>query len=102
MGPTGGSTGLPKLVPRSHNMLICSSEYAAKAWDFNQTDICLLAGPLGHDLTFTKGLDKRPVCLCKSIFQGSTKMAGCLRGHGARKGDQPGLGAHPGQASGQL
>jgi non-ribosomal peptide synthetase component E (peptide arylation enzyme) len=75
MGPTGGSTGLPKLVPRSHNMLICSSEYAAKAWDFNQTDTCLLAGPLGHDLTFTKGLIGGLFVYAKSIFQGSTKMA---------------------------
>ena len=29
MGPTGGTTGLPKVVPRTHNDLICGSEYAA-------------------------------------------------------------------------
>ena len=75
MGPTGGSTGLPKLVPRSHNMLVCSSEYAARAWDFNQTDICMLAGPLGHDLTFTKGLLSGLFVFAKLIFQGSTDMA---------------------------
>lgn len=55
MGPTGGTTGLPKLVPRTHNDLICGSECCAKAWDMDSTDISLLAGPIGHDLTFTKG-----------------------------------------------
>ena len=75
MGPTGGSTGLPKLVPRSHNMLICSAEYAARSWDFHQNDVCLLAGPLGHDLTFTKGLLSGIFVYAKSVFQGSTGMA---------------------------
>jgi len=61
MGPTGGTTGLPKVVPRTHNSLICGIEYAAKAWEMDIHDTCLLAGPIGHDLTFTKGL-------CGSLF----------------------------------
>ncbi|MBI5446792.1 MAG: AMP-binding protein [Deltaproteobacteria bacterium] len=56
MAPTGGTTGLPKLVPRTHESLVCGSEYAARAWDYDGRDTCLLAGPMGHDLTFTKGL----------------------------------------------
>ncbi|MGQ9648391.1 MAG: AMP-binding protein [Thermodesulfobacteriota bacterium] len=61
MGPTGGTTGLPKVVPRTHNSLICGIEYAARAWEMDVHDTCLLAGPIGHDLTFTKGL-------CGSLF----------------------------------
>ena len=61
MGPTGGTTGLPKVVPRTHNSLICGIEYAARAWEMDIRDTCLLAGPIGHDLTFTKGL-------CGSLF----------------------------------
>jgi 2,3-dihydroxybenzoate-AMP ligase/mycobactin salicyl-AMP ligase len=61
MGPTGGTTGLPKVVPRTHNSLICGIEYAARAWEMDSHDTCLLAGPIGHDLTFTKGL-------CGSLF----------------------------------
>lgn len=61
MGPTGGTTGIPKVVPRTHNSLICSTEYAARAWEMDIHDTCLLAGPIGHDLTFTKGL-------CGSLF----------------------------------
>lgn len=55
MGPTGGTTGLPKIVPRTHNDLICGSEYCARAWDMSEKDISLIAGPIGHDLSFSKG-----------------------------------------------
>ncbi|MFZ7112784.1 MAG: AMP-binding protein [Desulfatiglandales bacterium] len=68
MGPTGGTTGLPKVVPRTHNSLVCSSQYAALAWEMNMHDICLLAGPVGHDLTFTKGILCILLTLGKTIF----------------------------------
>ncbi len=74
MGPTGGTTGLPKLVPRSHNSLICTMEYAAYAWEVNQRDVCLLAGPVGHDLVFTKGLCSTLFMFGKNIFLDSTEM----------------------------
>ena len=32
MGPTGGTTGLPKVSARTHNDYICRSEYTARAW----------------------------------------------------------------------
>jgi 2,3-dihydroxybenzoate-AMP ligase/mycobactin salicyl-AMP ligase len=72
MGPTGGTTGLPKVVPRTHNSLICSIEYAAKAWEMDIHDTCLLAGPIGHDLTFTKGLCGSLFTLGKTVFSDST------------------------------
>jgi non-ribosomal peptide synthetase component E (peptide arylation enzyme) len=55
MAPTGGSTGIPKVAPRTHNDLICNMSYAAAAWELNLHDKTLLAAPIGHDLTFTKG-----------------------------------------------
>ncbi|GAB6062768.1 AMP-binding protein [Deferrisoma palaeochoriense] len=55
LAPTGGTTGLPKVVPRIHESLVCAVEHAARAWDYDGDDTCLLAGPIGHDLTFTKG-----------------------------------------------
>jgi len=72
MGPTGGTTGLPKVVPRTHNCLICSIEYAAKAWVMDVHDTCLLAGPIGHDLTFTKGLGGTLFTFGKTVFTDST------------------------------
>ncbi len=55
MGPTGGTTGAPKIVPRTHNSLICGIKYCSKSWDQHCDDINLIAGPLGHDLSFSKG-----------------------------------------------
>ena len=74
MGPTGGTTGLPKIVPRTHNDLICSSEYAAKAWKMDRRDTCLLVGPIGHDLTFTKGFLGSILTYGKTVFLDSTEL----------------------------
>jgi 2,3-dihydroxybenzoate-AMP ligase/mycobactin salicyl-AMP ligase len=55
MGPTGGSTGIPKVAPHTHNDLLCSARFCAAAWEMTLHDITLLSTPIGHDLTFTKG-----------------------------------------------
>jgi 2,3-dihydroxybenzoate-AMP ligase len=61
MGPTGGTTGLPKVTPRTHNDYLCRVEHAARACEFNNQDICLVAAPAGHDLTFS-------MAICLTIF----------------------------------
>jgi non-ribosomal peptide synthetase component E (peptide arylation enzyme) len=76
MGATGGTTGLPKLVPRIHNSLICGAEYVTRAWDMEARDVLLLAGPIGHDLTFTKGLLCSLFTLGKTVFLDSMEMQG--------------------------
>lgn len=68
MGPTGGTTGLPKVVPRTHNSLICGMVYAALSWELHMQDVTILAGPIGHDLTFTKGLCGVLTTLGKTVF----------------------------------
>ena len=55
MGPTGGTTGLPKIVARSHNSLLTGIEYCSKSWDQSCEDVNLIVGPIGHDLSFSKG-----------------------------------------------
>lgn len=72
MGPTGGTTGAPKIVPRTHNSLINGVEYCSKSWEQNIEDINLLSGPIGHDLTFTKGLLGSILTMGKVIFLDST------------------------------
>jgi 2,3-dihydroxybenzoate-AMP ligase len=79
MGPTGGTTGLPKIVPRTHNDLICGSEYAARAWEMDVQDICLLVGPIGHDLTFTKGFLVSVLTYGKTVFLDSTDLEDICR-----------------------
>ncbi len=56
MGPTGGTTGLPKVAPRTHNSFICRTEYTARAWELNSNDVCLVAAPAAHDLTLCNAL----------------------------------------------
>jgi non-ribosomal peptide synthetase component E (peptide arylation enzyme) len=72
MGPTGGTTGVPKIVPRTHNSLVTGSEYCSRSWDQSNEDINLLAGPIGHDLTFSKGFIGSIITRGKVIFQDST------------------------------
>jgi len=48
--PSGGTTGLPKGIPRTHNDYICNVEYIHKAGEMNTRDACLLVVPVGHNL----------------------------------------------------
>jgi 2,3-dihydroxybenzoate-AMP ligase len=72
MGPTGGTTGAPKIVPRTHNSLINGIEYCSKSWEQSIDDINLLAGPIGHDLTFSKGFIGSVITMGKVVFLDST------------------------------
>jgi 2,3-dihydroxybenzoate-AMP ligase/mycobactin salicyl-AMP ligase len=74
MGPTGGTTGLPKVVPRTHNSLVCGAEHCARAWNYHGGDTCLIAGPIGHDLCFTKGLLGGMFQMAKVVFLDSIDM----------------------------
>lgn len=48
--PTGGTTGLPKLVPRTHNDFLCNVEYRARSWERSPQDITLIATPVTHNM----------------------------------------------------
>lgn len=61
MGPAGGTTGLPKVAPRTHNDYMCRVKYAARACEFNNHDICLVVAPASHDLTFS-------MAICLTMF----------------------------------
>jgi non-ribosomal peptide synthetase component E (peptide arylation enzyme) len=72
MGPTGGTTGEPKIVPRTHNALGCAVEYCSKAWDQHCEDINLIVGSIGHDLSFTKGFLGSVITMGKLFMLDST------------------------------
>lgn len=55
--PTGGTTGLPKLVPRTHNDFYCNFDYRAKAWERSPHDITLIATPLTHNMAIEVSLN---------------------------------------------
>jgi len=62
--PSGGTTGLPKGAPRTHNDYICNIEYTSRAWDINVTDTVLVATTVGHNLALL-------VTVTASIFHGA-------------------------------
>ena len=72
MGTTGGTTGVPKIVPRTHNSLITGIELCSRSWEQNNEDINLIAGPIGHDLSFTKGFIGSVITMGKVVFLDST------------------------------
>ena len=73
MGPTGGTTGAPKIVPRTHNSLITGFDFCSKAWQLHSEDVTLLPGPIGHDLTYSKGFIGSVLCMAKVVFSDSTE-----------------------------
>jgi len=46
--PTGGTTGAPKAVPRTHNDYIANIEYHTRAWEVTCSDVMLTAAPVSH------------------------------------------------------
>ena len=72
MGPTGGTTGEPKIVPRTHNSLACAVEFCSRSWDQHCEDINMIVGPVGHDLSFSKGLLGSVITQGKLVFQSTT------------------------------
>ncbi len=78
--PSGGTTGLPKGIPRTHNDYLCNVEYLHKGWEMNTTDVCLLIVPVGHNLALLNVVGSifwgyklilldstRPQDICKAI-----------------------------------
>ncbi len=79
MGPTGGTTGEPKIVPRTHNSLACAVEFCSRSWDQHCEDINMIVGPVGHDLSFSKGLLGSVITQGKLVFQSTTDNADICR-----------------------
>jgi len=48
--PSGGTTGLPKAIPRTHEDYLYNVKYLHDAGEMSSDDVCLLAVPVGHNL----------------------------------------------------
>jgi 2,3-dihydroxybenzoate-AMP ligase len=48
--PSGGTTGLPKAIPRTHDDYLCNVKYLHQVGCMTAEDICLVAVPVGHNL----------------------------------------------------
>lgn len=62
--PSGGTTGLPKGAPRTHNDYLCNVEYTSRAWQLHPEDTCLTVTTVGHNLALL-------VCVTGPIFHGA-------------------------------
>jgi 2,3-dihydroxybenzoate-AMP ligase len=47
---SGGTTGIPKLIPRSHNDYVCNSKLAVKCTGVNAESVLLTVLPIAHNL----------------------------------------------------
>ena len=54
--PSGGTTGLPKGISRTHNDYFCNLEHVAKAGEMCTDDIWLITVPVGHNLALLDGI----------------------------------------------
>jgi 2,3-dihydroxybenzoate-AMP ligase len=71
--PTGGTTGFPKIVPRTHNDWYCNIEYRAKAWQRTPEDITLIATPMTHNMAIEVSMNPSFLTGGKVVMISSTR-----------------------------
>ena len=71
--PTGGTTGLPKLSPRTHNCYMNNVEYHAYRWDITSQDTIMAITPLGHNLSVHWGMAAALFAHAKLVLLDSVK-----------------------------
>lgn len=69
---TGGTTGLPKAVPRTHNDYIASVEYHSRAWEITSEDVLLSAAPVSHAQGMHNGVGSAFLNFAKYVITDST------------------------------
>lgn len=70
--PTGGTTGLPKLVPRTHNDYLCNAYFSCTRFDKSPRDADLVITPIAHNAGLQR-LNYRLVFGGKLVMGNSTR-----------------------------
>jgi 2,3-dihydroxybenzoate-AMP ligase len=76
---TGGTTGLPKAVPRTHNDYIASVEYHSRAWEVTSNDVVLTAAPVSHAQGMHNGVGGAFFNYAKYVITDSTEAEDICR-----------------------
>jgi non-ribosomal peptide synthetase component E (peptide arylation enzyme) len=76
--PSGGTTGLPKGCPRTHDDYLCNVEYKSKAWHWSVDDTHLVATTVGHNLALLVGITAAVFHGAKQVLVDSTRPADFL------------------------
>lgn len=71
--PTGGSTGLPKIVPRTHNDFYCNFDYRARVWERGPRDVTLIATPVTHNMAVEVSMNPSFLTGGKVVMISSTR-----------------------------
>lgn len=71
--PTGGTTGLPKASPRTHNCYICNIEYHSRAWEITSNDTIMVITPVGHSMAMHWGIGVAFLNFAKLVLLDSVK-----------------------------
>lgn len=69
---TGGTTGMPKAVPRTHNDYIASVEYHSRAWEVTSEDTLLTAAPVSHAQAMHNAVGSAFLNYCTYVITDST------------------------------
>ncbi len=69
---TGGTTGLPKAVPRTHNDYIANVEYHSRAWEITMDDVLLTVAPVSHAQGMHNGVGSAFFNFAKYVISDST------------------------------
>jgi len=71
--PTGGTTGLPKASPRTHNCYIENIEYHSRAWEITSNDTIMVITPVGHSMAMHWGIGIAFLNYAKLVLLDSVK-----------------------------
>jgi len=70
--PTGGTTGMPKASPRTHNDYLCNVEYHSRAWEITSDDTLMVVTPVGHGMAMHWGIGGAFFNFAKLVLLDST------------------------------
>lgn len=77
--PSGGTTGLPKLIPRTHNDYLCNVEYVARASELGAHDTVLVVAPVAHNQALLNGTAGSVFCGARLVLLDSTRPSDICR-----------------------
>ena len=71
---SGGTTGIPKLIPRTHNDYVCNSKLAAKHTEIDSSSVLLAVLPIAHNLPLAcPGMQGFMLTGAKIVLHNSTR-----------------------------
>lgn len=71
---SGGTTGIPKMIPRSHNDYACNSRLASRYTGIDEQSVLLDVLPIAHNLPLAcPGLQGFMLCGAKVVLHASTR-----------------------------